>query len=50
LKEIADRWGTLPEKERAKAMVELTKDMPPKYKAVIEDYLKLRAKSEASPK
>jgi len=40
LKEIADVWGTLPEKERAKAMLELTRDMPAKYRESIEIYLK----------
>jgi len=40
LKEIADIWGTLPEKERAKAMLELTRDMPAKYRESIEIYLK----------
>jgi len=40
LKEIADVWGTLPEKERAKAMLELTREMPAKYRDDIERYLK----------
>jgi hypothetical protein len=40
LKEIASVWGTLPEKERAKAMLELTKDVPAKYREAIEIYLK----------
>jgi hypothetical protein len=40
VKEIADVWGTLPEKERAKAMVELTRGMPAKDRAVIEEYFK----------
>jgi len=39
LKEIANIWGTLPEKERAKAMLELTRDMPAKYREAIEIYL-----------
>jgi hypothetical protein len=39
-KEIAAVWGKLPEKERAKAMVELTRDLPPKYRDAIEAYLK----------
>jgi len=39
LKEIADVWGILPEKERAKAMLELTRDMPAKYREAIEIYL-----------
>ena len=40
LKEMAEGWGKLPEKERAKAMVELTRDMPPRYREVIENYFK----------
>ena len=36
VKEIADVWGKLPEKERARAMVELTRGMPAKDRAVIE--------------
>jgi hypothetical protein len=40
LKEMAEVWGKLPEKERAKAMLELTRDMPPRYRQVIEDYFK----------
>jgi hypothetical protein len=40
LKDLADVWGTLPEKERAKAMLELTRDMPAKYREAIEIYLK----------
>jgi len=39
-KEIAENWGTLPEKERARAMVELTRGMPPKYRDAIEAYFK----------
>jgi hypothetical protein len=40
LKQLADLWGKLPEKERAKAMMELTRDMPPRYREVIETYFK----------
>jgi len=40
MKEIADNWGTLPEKERARAMVELTRGMPAKYRDAIETYFK----------
>jgi hypothetical protein len=40
LKEIADVWGRLPEKDRAKAMADITRDMPPKYREVIENYFK----------
>jgi hypothetical protein len=41
---MADVWGKLPERERAKAMVELTKDLPPRYREVIEAYFKNLAK------
>ncbi len=45
LKELAEVWGKLPEKDRAKAMTELTRDMPPRYRAVIEKYFKEISKS-----
>jgi len=44
LKEIAEVWGKLPEKERAKAMMELTKDLPPRYREIIENYAKTIAR------
>jgi hypothetical protein len=47
LKEMAQVWGKLPEKERAKAMLELTRDMPPRYREVIENYFKKLAQAEA---
>ncbi len=40
VQEIAENWGKLPEKERAKAMVELTRNMPTKDRAVIEAYFR----------
>ena len=50
-KEVADVWGRLPEKERAKAMVELTRGMPPKYRDAIEAYFrKLQESSGAENK
>jgi hypothetical protein len=45
---IAKSWGTMPEKERAKAIMEITKDLPARYKVIIEDYFK--ALSNASSK
>jgi hypothetical protein len=48
VKEVAAVWGKLPEKERARAMVELTRDLPPKYREAIETYFKqLNSKSGA---
>src|SRR5262249_39729136 len=40
VKEIAEQWGKLPEKERTKAMIELTRSLPAKDRAVIEEYFK----------
>jgi hypothetical protein len=47
LKEVAAAWGNLPPKERAKAMQELTRDMPPRYREVIENYFKKLAQNGA---
>jgi hypothetical protein len=38
LKEMADIWGHLPEGERAKALSDMTRDMPPRYRQAIEEY------------
>jgi hypothetical protein len=46
LQHLAANWGKLPEKERAKAMMELTKDLPPRYREVIENYFKTLARSQ----
>ena len=45
---LAENWGKLPEKEKAQAMQELTRDMPPKYREVIETYFRKLATSESS--
>lgn len=38
LKHLADVWGKLPEAERAKAIQELSSQLPPKWKPLIDDY------------
>jgi hypothetical protein len=40
LSKLIKEWGKLPEKERTKAMLELTRDMPPRHREVIENYIK----------
>jgi len=40
VKDLAEKWGTLPEKDRAKAMLELTRGLDPKYRDAIETYIK----------
>jgi hypothetical protein len=47
IKELADVWGKLPEKERAKAMLDLTRGMDPRYREAIETYFKKLGASEA---
>jgi hypothetical protein len=49
VKQLAEVWGKLPEKERAKAMLELTRDLPPKYKEAIEIYIR-ESSNRAQPK
>src|SRR4029078_11019926 len=39
IKEIADVWGKLPEKEREKVMQELRQKLPAKDRAIIDAYL-----------
>jgi len=48
MKELAEVWGKLPEKDRAKAMAELTRDMPPRYRGVIEKYFRELSKGSDS--
>ena len=40
IKETAEQWGKLPEKERAQAMRDLIRTLPAKDRAVIEAYLR----------
>ena len=47
---LAKSWGTMPEKDRAKAIMEITKDLPARYRVVIEDYFKaLSSSGSAKP-
>ena len=47
LEKLAESWGTLPEAERAKALNEITRELPPRYKEVIENYF--RSLAEGKP-
>jgi len=44
--DLAQVWGDLPEKDRARAMAELTRNMPPRYKEAIEAYFDKLQKSK----
>jgi hypothetical protein len=49
-KELAEVWGTLPDKDRAKAMLDLTRDMPARHRELIETYFKNLAKTDTASK
>ena len=40
LRSYEEKWGTLPEAERKKIVQEVVRDLPPKFKPLIEDYFK----------
>lgn len=44
--EDGGQWGDLPPSERAAALAEMSKDMPPHYRAVIEEYFRRLADEE----
>jgi hypothetical protein len=49
LKGLAEAWGKMPEKDRAKALQEIIKDMPPRHREITENYFKKLAKTENQP-
>ncbi len=48
LHDIAENWGKMPDKERAEAMLQLTRNMPARHRELIENYFKNLAKSESA--
>jgi hypothetical protein len=40
LRNIAEKWGTLPPEKRAKIIEDINRDLPAKYKPMIDDYFK----------
>jgi hypothetical protein len=40
LRKYAEVWGKLPAAERAKAVNEMSRDLPPKHRQLVEDYFK----------
>jgi hypothetical protein len=45
VKGLARKWGALPEKDRAKALAEITRDLPPKHREAVEEYFRALARS-----
>jgi hypothetical protein len=44
LRNMSQNWVKMTDRQRADAMAEVTRDLPPKYKVIIEDYFKALAK------
>jgi hypothetical protein len=40
IKDLAEQWGRLPPREREANMRELTRDMPQRYREVIQEYFR----------
>lgn len=40
LRKIAENWGSLPPDKRAKIIEDINRDLPPKYKPIIDEYFK----------
>jgi hypothetical protein len=40
LRKYAENWGTMPPEARKKVVEDLTRDLPPKYKPMIDEYFK----------
>jgi hypothetical protein len=40
LRQYEESWGKLPEAERKKIMTDVVKDVPDKWKPIIEDYFR----------
>ena len=38
LRQVAEQWGTMPPEKRAKVVLELTRDLPPKFEPMIKTY------------
>jgi hypothetical protein len=40
LRQVAENWGTMPPAQRAKVIQDITRELPPKYRVMIEEYFK----------
>jgi hypothetical protein len=50
LKKLSEDWGRLPEKDRDKAVQEVTRDMPPRYREAVANYFQELGKAEDAGK
>jgi hypothetical protein len=47
LRGLAQQWGKMPEKERAQALQDLIRDMPPRHREITENYFKKLSQSSS---
>jgi hypothetical protein len=45
---LARAWGKLPDRERARAIQELTRELPPQYREIIDSYFRALARAQTS--
>ena len=50
IKDLQSRWGRLPESERRRALDDLSRELPARYRAVINDYFKSMSSTERNAK
>jgi hypothetical protein len=43
---LAAKWGALPDKEREKALADLTRDLPPRHREAVEEYFRALARTQ----
>jgi hypothetical protein len=47
VKKLMERWGTLPPREQAQALQELTRGMSPRHREAIENYFRNLAQNQS---
>jgi hypothetical protein len=50
IKNLAALWGKLPERDRARAMMDLTRDMSPRYRRLVQKYFEELSKESGNMK
>ena len=48
IKDLAENWGRLPPRDREASMRELTRDMPQRYREVIQEYFRKLSVQESN--
>ena len=48
LTKTIEMWGKLPEKEKVKAMEQISRDYPPHYRETIEEYLRQSSRGKGN--